>query len=82
MLTWLFGWTLVSGSAEELVGAGGDHLVGVHVRGGAGPGLEDVERELVVPLPLGHFERCQVYGVGDLGVEQAQAGVDLGARRP
>ena len=30
-----------------------DHLVGVHIRGGARAGLEDVDRELVVVLALG-----------------------------
>jgi len=30
---------------------GGDHLVGVHVRDVPDPVLEDVERELIVPLP-------------------------------
>ena len=44
---------------DVIVGVGpvagevGDHLVGVHVRGGAGAGLEDVDRELVVVLARG-----------------------------
>ena len=45
-LTWSFGCT---GSAQPLGCEGGDHLVGVHVRRGAGAGLEHVDRELVVP---------------------------------
>src|SRR3972149_665709 len=35
---------------DALAGEGGDHLVRVHVRGGARAGLEDVDRELVVEL--------------------------------
>ena len=56
----------------------GDHLVGVHVRRGARAGLEDVDDELVVVLPVGD-------GLGGLddrrpevGVEQAEVHVDLG----
>ena len=56
-----------------------DHLVGVHVRRGAGAGLEDVDRELVVELA----GRDPVAGGGDplrlLRVEQPELGVD--ARR-
>jgi hypothetical protein len=33
----------------------GDHLVGVHVGAGARPGLEDVDRELVVVLAVGNL---------------------------
>ena len=53
MFTWSLGWTGVlpprlppSSSLARF----GDHLVGVHVRLGAGPGLPDDERELVVEL--------------------------------
>jgi len=35
---------------DVLAGEVGDHLVGVHVRGGARAGLEDVDRELAVVL--------------------------------
>ena len=52
-----------------------DHLVGVHVRRGAGAGLEDVDRELVVQLAGGDA----VGGLGDpgclVGVEQAELAV-------
>ena len=34
-----------------------DHLVGVHVGGGAAAGLKDVDRELVVVPPCHHFFR-------------------------
>ena len=46
-----------------LVGDGGDDLVGVHVGGGAGAGLEDVNRESIVVLAL-----CNLGGGGDDGV--------------
>jgi hypothetical protein len=36
-----------------VAGEVGEHLVGVHVRGGPGAGLEDVDRELVVVLAGG-----------------------------
>ncbi len=36
--------------AQQFRGAVGDHLVGVHIRGGARAGLEDIDRELVVVL--------------------------------
>src|SRR5581483_10013373 len=58
-----------------LAGKGCDHLVGVHVRGGARAGLEDVDRELVVELP----GRDAVGGGGDplrlVGVEEAELAV-------
>src|SRR5919112_2101794 len=37
-------------AAEELDRPVRDDLVGVHVRGGAAPGLEDIEDELIVEL--------------------------------
>jgi hypothetical protein len=52
-LTWSLGWTgrlLAALAAEQLGGAVGDHLVGVHVGLGAGAGLPDDEREVVVEL--------------------------------
>ena len=54
-----------------VAGEVGDHLVGVHVRGGAGAGLEDVDRELVVVLAVGD----RVAGGGDpLGERRRRAG--------
>jgi len=75
--------------AEQLVGAVGDHFVGVHVVAGARPGLERIDDELIVPLPGQHF----VGGLHDsprdrvsadraaacsLVLEQPQPQVDLG----
>ena len=63
MLTWSLGWAPVAGEV-------GEHLVGVHVRGGAGAGLEDVDRELVVVLAGGD----RVAGGGDpLGQRRRRA---------
>jgi hypothetical protein len=42
--------------AEPLRGERRDDLVGVHVRGRAGAGLEHVDRELGVPVAAGHVE--------------------------
>ena len=60
---------------NALAGERGDHLVRVHVRRGAGAGLEDVDRKLVVELA----RRDPVGGGGDalslLGVEQPELGV-------
>src|SRR6185436_6656380 len=57
---------------DAIAGDGRDHLVRVHVRGGAGARLEDVDRELRVELAV----RDPVAGGRDplrlLGVEQAQ----------
>ena len=53
-----------------------DHLVGVHVRRGAGAGLEDVDRELVVVLAGGDRVAGGGDPLGDVGVEQAELGVD------
>ena len=59
MLTWSLGWIGFSRpeavAARQLDGPVGDHLVGVHVAGGAGAGLKDVDGELVVELALGHL---------------------------
>ena len=68
---------------DVIVGVGavagevGDHLVGVHVRGGAGAGLEDIDRELVVVLALGDCGARRGDPLGQLGVEEAQLGVGL-----
>ncbi len=53
----------------------GEHLVGVHVRGGAGAGLEDVDRELVVVLALADRDAGRRDPLSEVGVEQAQLAV-------
>ena len=78
-LTWSFGWTTLSlpaaceGARCEL----GDDLVGVHVRGRAGAGLEDVDREVAVVLAGGHLIGSVGDRLGELAVEHPQFGVGL-----
>ncbi len=63
---------------DALAGQRGDHLVGVHVRRGAGAGLEDVDRELVVQLAAGDAVGGGSDPVGLVAVEQAEVGVHVG----
>ena len=67
-------------AAEQLVGAAGDHLVGVHVGLGARAGLPDHERELVVELAVDHLLRGLADRLGELGIELAEPHVDPGRR--
>ena len=64
--------------AHEFQGAVGDDLVGVHVDGGSCPALHHVDRELVVEFPIHNFLAGCDDGVGDLAVQDTQAGVCLG----
>ena len=63
-------------AAERLVGEARDDLVGVHVRLGAGAGLPDDERELVVVLALHHLGGRGGDRVGDPRLELAEVLVD------
>ena len=45
------------GFAGDLAASVGDHLVGVHVRGGARAGLKNVHRKVFVVFALGHLLR-------------------------
>ena len=65
-------------AAEKLDGAVGDHLVGVHVRLGAGAGLPDDEREVRVELALDHLVGGPDDRLADLRVEAAEVHVHLG----
>ena len=53
-------------AAAKLDGPVGDHLVGVHIGRGAGTGLEDIHRKLVVEAAVGHLARGGDEGL-DLG---------------
>ena len=66
--------------AEHFVGAIGDHLVGVHVRLRAGPGLPDDQREVAVPLALHHFVGSRGNCRGKAWIELAGVSVDLRRR--
>ena len=65
-------------AAEHLVGAVGDHLVQVHVALGAGAGLPDHERKVIVELAVDHLMRRAGDGAGTARVDQAQLAVGLG----
>ena len=60
-------------AAGDLDGAIADHLVGVHVARRARPGLKDVDRKLVVELPVGHFAASLHQGRDLLVVERVFA---------
>ena len=61
--------------AQDLIGAVGNYLVGVHVVAGAGAGLERVHHELVIPAPLHNLLSCGDDGLAALLIEQAQVHV-------
>src|SRR3954452_513079 len=52
-----------------------DHLVRVHVRARAGAGLEDVDRELVVVLPVCDLVAGGGDPFGEVVIEQAELAV-------
>ena len=62
-------------AGEDLVGAAGDHLIGVHVRLGARPGLPDDQRELAVEIAARDFAGGLLDHFGKLGVEPADPGI-------
>ena len=76
-LTWSFGWT---GRPSRSVARRGEHLVGVHVRRGAGTGLEDVDRELVGMPTVGDLGGRGRDGLRDVVRDHAELGVDLRGR--
>jgi hypothetical protein len=55
-------------AAENLNGAVGDDLVGVHVGLGTGAGLPDDQREVIQQLTLGDLGGGLLDGLTDLGV--------------
>ncbi len=61
---------------QDLVGTPGDHFVGVHVRLGAGAGLPDDERELVVMRARRDLARGRLHRLAEPGVEVAGARID------
>ncbi len=68
-------------AAEPAAGEAGDHLVGVHVRRRARPGLEHVDGELVEVLARGHLLGGGLDRPGHVVVEHAELGVRPGRRR-
>ena len=67
-------------AAERDIGGVGDHLVDVHVGLGAGAGLPDQQREMLVELAVGDVLRHRDDRLGAPGVERAEIAVDLGGR--
>jgi hypothetical protein len=70
-------------AASGLQGTGGqfgEDLVGVHVGGRAGTGLEDVNGEIAVVLSGSHFIVSVVNGLGQLSVEHPELCVCQGSR--
>ena len=65
-------------AAEQLVGAVGDHLVDVHVGLGAGAGLPDHQREMIVELAVDHLLGGRDDGAHAARVEQLERMIDLG----
>ena len=66
--------------AQELRGAIGNHFIGIHVVTGAGPGLENIHNELVVPLAGGDLTGRLADAVRGGLLKQAQLAVNLGSR--
>ena len=61
-------------------GKGGQHLVHVHVRGGPGPCLVGVDREMVVVSSTDDLLRRCHNGIGDGGIDDAKLFVDQRCR--
>ena len=68
----------VHGAAEPGGRQAGDHLVGIHVRAGAGAGLHDADRELVGMLSGRDLERGRRDRRGELRLEFAEFAIGLG----
>ncbi len=69
-----------AGRGEADLGEAGDHLVRVHVRGGAGSGLEDVEGKMIVVPPLRHLGGRGGDRFRHRGGEEGEFAVRLGGR--
>ena len=74
------GLVRAEGLAEGLVGAVRQDLVGVHVEGGAGAGLKNIDDPLVKQaVVVNNLHAGVLEGVGEGGVEFAQVAVGQGA---
>ena len=76
-LTWSFGCTGLPSASVARVAMTSLVFMLLDV---PGAGLEDVDREVLVPLAAGHARRGLGDRVGDLAVEHAEVGVDRGGR--
>ena len=64
--------------AQHLVRAVGDHLVDIHVGLGAGAGLPDHEREMLVELAVDHLLRGGDDRLGAARIERAELEIGFG----
>ena len=62
-------------AAEDLAGAVGDHLVRVHVGGGAGTGLENIHHKLMVPFAVDDLLRGLLDGRRNFRRHVTQTGI-------
>ncbi len=62
-------------TAETLDSQIGNHLVGVHVGLGAGTGLPDDQRKVVVQIAVDNFSGCIRYRVADFFINIIQRDV-------
>ncbi len=62
-------------AGQHFVGAAGDHLIDVHVRLRARPGLPDDEGELAVEIAARDFSCGLLDRFGNLRIEAADAGI-------
>jgi hypothetical protein len=65
-------------AAEQFAGAVGDHLVEIHVGLGAGAGLPDHQRKMIVELSVDHLARGADDGARPALVEQLEIPVGFG----
>ena len=65
-------------AAERDIGGISDHLVDVHIGLGAGTGLPDQQREIVIQSAIGDVLRHGGDRPGPARVERAEIAVDLG----
>jgi len=54
------------------------HLVGIHVRTRTRSGLEDIDREVLVVVAIGHGQRRFLDGHRDIALDEAQLGIGAG----
>ncbi len=65
-------------AAENLIGAIGDDLVGIHVEADAGAGLKHIDQKFLIPLAVDDFLRGLRDGVGTMRVDEAEFFIRLG----
>mmetsp|Transcript_14097 Transcript_14097/g.42519 ORF Transcript_14097/g.42519 Transcript_14097/m.42519 type:complete len:557 (-) Transcript_14097:154-1824(-) len=69
MVIWVHHGLVAKLAAQDLHGAVGNDLIGIHVALGAAAGLPDDQGEVVQQLSIGHLRRCLDNGFADLGIK-------------